>query len=112
MKREYPRPYPVDCSWSLHSPAWSQIGQSSGWLMRRNSITPSRHSFTIGVVVRMCRPGETLVAHAIVGRGLQLILCLPVAGSMTGALVAGSTAGMPISTRHILQLPTTVSFGW
>ena len=60
----------------------------------------------------MCRPGEALVAQAIVGRGDQLIFCLPVAGSMIGAFVAGSTAGMPISTRHMRQLPTTVSFGW
>ena len=26
----------------MHSPAWSQIGQSSGWLMRRNSIVAAR----------------------------------------------------------------------
>ena len=44
--------------------------------------------------------------------GIQLIFCLPVAGSMIGALVAGSTAGMPISMRHMRQLPTTESFGW
>ena len=80
--------------------------------MRRNSITPSRHSLTIGEVVRMWSPGEALVAHAIVGRGIQFTLCLPVAGSMTGAFVAGSTAGRPISTRHMRQLPTTESFEW
>jgi hypothetical protein len=52
------------------------------------------------------------VAQAMAGLGDQLTFCLPVAGSMIGALVAGSTAGMPVSTRHILQLPTTVSFEW
>src|SRR3979490_2983362 len=35
-------------AWSCrsHSPPWSQIGQSSGWLMSRNSITPSRAFLT------------------------------------------------------------------
>ena len=80
--------------------------------MSRNSITPSLHSLTIGLVVRICRPGDTLVAQAIVGRGDQLTFCFPVVGSITGALVAGSTAGIPISTRHIRQLPTTASLGW
>merc|ERR1719480_298572 len=28
-------------SWRSHSPPWSQMGQSRGWLTRRNSITPS-----------------------------------------------------------------------
>jgi len=75
-------------------------------------MTPSRQSLTSGLVVRMCRPGNAFVAHPIVGLGDQLIRCLPVAGSMTGAFVAGSTAGVPISTRHIRQFPTTVSLGW
>ncbi len=37
-------------AWSCrsHSPPWSQIGQSSGWLMSRNSITPSRAFLTMG----------------------------------------------------------------
>ena len=65
----------------------------------------------MGEVVLTWRPGETLVPQPIWGRGIQLIFCLPVAGSMMGALVAGSTAGMPISMRHIRQLPTMVSFG-
>src|SRR6202795_843836 len=42
-------------AWSCrsHSPPWSQIGQSSGWLMSRNSITPSRAFFTILVLVKI-----------------------------------------------------------
>lgn len=28
-------------TWRSHSPPWSQMGQSSGWLANRNSITPS-----------------------------------------------------------------------
>jgi hypothetical protein len=80
--------------------------------MRRNSITPSRASRAIGEFVFTCRPGEALVAQPICGRGIQLIFCLPVAASTIGALVAGSMAGMPISMRHMRQLPATVSFGW
>src|ERR1041384_3884142 len=40
-------------AWSCrsHSPPWSQIGQSSGWLISRNSITPSRALRTIGDLV-------------------------------------------------------------
>src|ERR1041385_3579202 len=36
-------------AWSCrsHSPPWSQIGQSSGWLISRNSITPSRAFFNL-----------------------------------------------------------------
>ena len=46
-------------AWSCrsHSPPWSQIGQSSGWLISRNSITPRRPLRTIG------RVGEDL--HAV-----------------------------------------------
>src|SRR3974390_3025060 len=35
-------PWPLDMAWfcSGHSPPLSHIGQSSGWLMSRNSITP------------------------------------------------------------------------
>ena len=79
--------------------------------MRRNSITPSRQSFTSGVPVRMCSPGTALVKHAICGRAIQLMRCRPVDGSITGCFVAGSIAGMPISMRHIRQLPATLSFG-
>ena len=50
--------------------------------------------------------------QAIVGLGTQLIFWRPVAGSMTGCLVAGSTAGVPISTMHMRQLPATESFEW
>ena len=39
LNRETSPPYPIATSCSSHSPPWSQIGQSSGWLMRRNSIT-------------------------------------------------------------------------
>lgn len=41
----------------------------SGWLTRRNSITPARASFTAGVPVRMWRPGVALVKQAIWSSG-------------------------------------------
>lgn len=31
----------INRTWRSHSPPWSQMGQSSGWLANRNSITPS-----------------------------------------------------------------------
>ena len=80
--------------------------------MRRNSITPSRQSLTNGVPVRRCSPGAALVKHAMAGLGTQLILARPVAGSTTGCFVAGSSAGVPISTRHMRQLPAMLSLGW
>ena len=37
-KRDFALPNPSARSCSSHSPPWSQIGQSSGWLISRNSI--------------------------------------------------------------------------
>ncbi|OQB88776.1 MAG: hypothetical protein BWX86_02600 [Verrucomicrobia bacterium ADurb.Bin122] len=65
-----------------------------------------------GVSVRTWRPGEALVKQAIWGLGIQPIFCLPVAGSMIGSRVARSKAGVPISIRHMRQLPETLSLGW
>src|SRR6266498_336824 len=79
-------------AWSCrsHSPPWSQIGQSSGWLISRNSITPSRALRTIGVLVRTSggspfgpgRQSRTPHAHEATGLGEPLS-----------------------STRHMRQLP-------
>jgi hypothetical protein len=52
-----------------HSPPWSQIGQSSGWLMSRNSITPSRAFLTIGVSVRIVWPSAAGSAQLACGLG-------------------------------------------
>ena len=41
-----------------HSPPLSQIGQSSGWLMSRNSSVPWRPFFTFGVSVRTTMPSR------------------------------------------------------
>ena len=68
-------------AWSCrsHSPPWSQIGQSSGWLISRNSITPSRAFFTIGVSVK--------------------ISCLSAAGSGAGGLRL-RRAGLHLDQAH------------
>jgi hypothetical protein len=41
-KRDKSEPYTEAWSCKSHSPPWSQMGQSNGWLDKRNSITPSR----------------------------------------------------------------------
>jgi hypothetical protein len=57
--------------------------QSSGWLMRRNSSTPSCTDFTASDLVRTTMPSVTGVAHEI---------CIP---------------RMPsTSTRHMRHIPT------
>ena len=72
-------------AWSCksHSPPWSQIGQSSGWLISRNSITPWRALRTIGVSVKISWPSAAGSAHDACGFGGP-----------------GLT-----STRHMRQLP-------
>src|SRR6266851_4930437 len=86
-------------AWSCrsHSPPWSQIGQSSGWLISRNSITPSRAFFTIGVLVLTTggspfgpgRQSRTPHAHEAIGLGEPLS-----------------------STRHMRQLPAIDRRSW
>src|SRR5262244_3354657 len=86
-------------AWSCrsHSPPWSQIGQSSGWLISRNSITPSRALRTIGDLVL-----STLgVPSRLGGRSLT-----PMAQEACGF-------GMPTtSIRHMRQLPAIDSRSW
>src|SRR6185503_5843144 len=80
-----------------HSPPWSQIGQSSGWLISRNSITPSRALRTIGVLVATSG-GSPL------GPGRQ---------SRTAQAQDATGLGEPLSsTRHMRQLPAMESRSW
>jgi hypothetical protein len=51
MKRLSPGPWLNAWSWRGHSPPLSHTGQSSGWLARRNSSTPSCAFLTVGVSV-------------------------------------------------------------
>src|SRR5213593_3054624 len=86
-------------AWSCrsHSPPWSQIGQSSGWLISRNSITPSRALRTIGVLV-LTTGGSPL------GPGRQ---------SRTAQAQDATGFGEPdSSTRHMRQLPAIESRSW
>jgi hypothetical protein len=66
----------------LHSPAWSQTGQSIGWFSRRNSRTAFCAVFVFSLVVWTTMPSATRVLHAI-----------------------WSFGDFSISTRHIRQLP-------
>src|SRR5438105_2859115 len=86
-------------AWSCrsHSPPWSQIGQSSGWLMSKNSITPSRAFFTIGVLV-------LTIGGSPLGPGRQ---------SRTPQAQDATGLGEPTSsTRHMRQLPAIDSRSW
>ena len=89
MKRERPGPQPYVMSCSGHSPPLSQTGQSSGWLMSRNSTIAACASLTRSVCVKTTIPSLTGVEHAV------------------------WSFGMPsISTRHMRHAPTgSPSFG-
>ena len=83
VKRLLPPPQPKVTSCSGHSPPLSHTGQSSGWLMSRNSTTASCECFTRSVCVLTTIPSLTGVEHAV------------------------CSLGMPsISTRHMRQAPT------
>src|SRR5215468_4880408 len=86
-------------AWSCrsHSPPWSQIGQSSGWLMSRNSITPSRAFFTIGERVL-----STFGEPSLFGGSSRTLSAQDACGF-----------GMPVtSIRHMRQLPAIDSRSW
>ena len=82
-KRLSPGPKAKVWSCSGHSPPRSHTGQSSGWLMSRNSSTPSWAFLTPGVVVWTTIPSATGVVHA-----------------------GGSPRTPSISTRHMRHIPT------
>src|SRR3984885_6678272 len=97
-KGEESAPYAIAWSCRSHSPPWSQIGQSSGWLISRNSIVPLRALRAIGELVKTTggspfgpgRKSLTAIAQEAVGLG-----------------------GPPFtSTRHIRQLPAIDSRSW
>ena len=86
-KREDALPNPSARSCSSHSPPWSQIGQSSGWLISRNSIVAFCAAIARAERVKIFMPSVTGVAQAGIGLG------------------AFST-----STRHMRQLAAIDSF--
>ncbi len=89
MNREIPPPQPKVMSCSGHSPPLSQTGQSSGWLISRNSTT---------------------ACCAVLTRSVWVWTVMP---SLTGVEQPVWSFGMPsISTRHMRQAPTGLpSFG-
>src|ERR1700733_12003472 len=89
-KGEESAPYAIAWSCRSPSPPWSQIGQSSGWLISRNSIVPLRAFFTIGERVEIS-------GGSPFGPGRQ---------SRTPQAQLATGFGPPFtSTRHIRQLP-------
>lgn len=59
VKRPRSAPKAIDWSCKSHSPPWSQMGQSSGWFISKNSITPSLAFFATGVSVFIFIPAHT-----------------------------------------------------
>src|SRR3954467_5552827 len=87
-------------AWSCrsHSPPWSQIGQSSGWLISRNSITPSRAFFTIGDFV-----SSTFGEPSLFGIRSRTFIAQEACGF----------GGPPTTAiRHMRQLPAIESRSW
>src|SRR5215471_227226 len=86
-------PRPLDMAWfcSGHSPPLSHIGQSSGWLISRNSITPCCALSATREVswVLTTMPSVHTVVHE-----------------------ASGLRWPPISTRHCRQAPIGSSSGW
>src|ERR1700754_3317416 len=88
-KRLVSTPWPIAWSCRSHSPPWSQIGQSSGWLISRNSMMPRRASRTRSVFVLITMPSPAGIAQDAIGFG-----------------------AFSISTRHIRQFAGTESLSW
>ena len=91
--------WPLLIAWfcSGHSPPLSQIGQSSGWFISRNSICPRCAFSATGEDswVRTTMFGATSIVHEACGLGIPRPL--PASG---------------ISTRHWRHAPTGSSNGW
>src|SRR6266567_2429672 len=69
MKRVSPGPFAIVWSCSGHSPPLSHMGQSSGWLISRNSSVPSCPARAISLVswVLTTMPSVTVVVQAVSG---------------------------------------------
>ena len=70
------RPNVYEKSWSGHSPPLSHTGQSSGWLIRRNSKTAARASTTSGVRVETTMPSAQTVEHDVCSFGIFSIFTM------------------------------------
>ena len=90
-KRDSPGRTRSALSCNGHSPPLSHTGQSSGWLMSRNSRTPSCAFFVAADSVSTFMSGATSIMHA------------------------GSSAGprpVSMSTMHMRHMPTDFMRGW
>src|SRR6266567_1351122 len=69
MKRVSPGPFAIVWSCSGHSPPLSHMGQSSGWLISRNSSVPSCPARATSLVswVLTTMPSVTVVVQAVSG---------------------------------------------
>ena len=63
------RPSVSDSSCRSHSPPWSQIGQSNGWLIKINSMTPSLAFNARGLLVKITMLSVIGVAQDTTGLG-------------------------------------------
>ncbi len=99
-KREVARPLDIAWFWRGHSPPLSHTGQSSGWLMRRNSMLPCWALSATGDVcwVLTSMPSATVMVHEACGLGIGRSW--------------PSGPGIATSTRHCRQAPTGSSSGW
>ena len=69
-----PKLYEKSCSG--HSPPLSHTGQSSGWLISRNSNTLARASTTSGVRVETIIPSATVVEQDVCSFGIFSIFTM------------------------------------
>ncbi len=101
VKRDSPRPCVMAWFCSGHSPPLSQTGQSSGWLMSRNSMTPRWAVAATGEVpdVRTRMPSVTGIAHAGCGLG-----CPSISMRQARQAATGSSSGW--SQKRGISMPT------
>ncbi len=119
-----PGPYWKVWSWSGHSPPLSQMGQSSGWLIRRNSSTPFWCSSTLGVRVRTTMPSATYTAQAGWSLGIfstsirhirqtatgSILECEQKMGMSIPSFLAASRISVPLGT--VTLTPSTWRVTW
>src|SRR3954469_7142015 len=109
-KRERPPPQPKEMSCSGHSPPLSQTGQSSGWVISRNSTTACWAVLTRLVWVWTTIPSLTGVEHAVCSFGMPSISTRHMRQAPTAAPRLGSQQKTGISTSPCLAPSTSMTF--
>ena len=95
--RDSPRPFDMAWFCSGHSPPLSQTGQSSGWLISRNSMIPCCALSATSLVTWVLTTMPSATGRVQEACGLGKPRPLPASG---------------MSTRHWRQAPTGASSGW